>query len=518
MRSASLSPPEKVDTDLWLDEAIWGHRIYNEQTPWMTLLEMLGVLATRQGLKPFCEVDGFGGVEYRPVRRMALRNVLFNNPFLDEVERRGGSDHERWDAWLGEMKARAKGVGDDTDLSYLRRVFVARGESFTEFAEVVRLLRTTSIEGESNKRWTSKFAFPYGPSCLYPDLALRPSGELTLDRRFFARTGELLYLMLCRSGRGAELYERLQPLVLEPSSPWNRLVERMQPPAAGATSEAKTGFLPYARHPDFTALAGDLIAVLDAKLPGYDALPHLVDLVGLHLVLYILRRAAEWATEDGPTRLVLEIIAPKRTTVRDLAVESFAVNSRRSGKAINGYITEVVEQSASWRAACAMVDEDERTEAFLQALRQTVRADVPEGERSASPDRVLQWLRDTAQRRHGQHLGEAHAAYAQAIGLASRRGARRLRYAPSDQLLKTIVLTVVPDRMEFQRFLAVLWERYSLVIGSQQADYILKSGEGDRQSFDENARRLELRLESLGLLTRLSDACAFVESPIRGSR
>ncbi len=268
MRPARLPAPQKIDTELWLDEAIWGHRLYDEQTPWMTFLEMLGVLATQRGPAPFCEPDGLGGVAYVPARRMALRNILFNNPFLDEIKRRVGSDAARWEAWIARMKTEAEGVGDETDFSYLRKVFTARSESFAEFAEVVRLLRTTAIEGDSNKRWTSKFAFPYGPACLYPDLRLKPGGELDMDRRFFARTGELVYLMLCRSGRGPELYEALRPVVLDHTAPWNRLVERLQPPCTAPVIEARTGFLPYAQHLDFTAFAGDLITVLDAKLPG----------------------------------------------------------------------------------------------------------------------------------------------------------------------------------------------------------------------------------------------------------
>lgn len=518
MRPPRLPTPQKIDTEFWLDEAIWGHRLYDEQTPWMTFLEMLGVLATQTGPAPFSEPDGFGGVTYAPVRRMALRNILFNNPFLDEIKRRGGSDAARWEAWIARMKSEAEGLGDETDFSYLRKVFTARSESFSEFAEVVRLLRTTAIEGDSNKRWTSKFAFPYGPACLYPDLRLKQGGELDMDRRFFARTGELVYLMLCRSGRGPELFEALRPVVLDHNAPWNRLVERLQPTSGASAAEARTGFLPYARHLDFTAFASDLITVLDARLPGYDALPHLVDLVGLHLVLYILRRAAEWSPEDGPVRLVLEIVAPRRTTVRDLAIESFANNSRRTAKAVDGYITEVVAQSPGWRSACELVDEGERAEAMREVLRETVRVDAGDIDGGASPERVLQNLRDRAARRHGQHLGEAHAAYAQAIGLASRRGTRRVRYAPSDQLLKTLVLTVVRERMEFQQFLAALWERYRMVIGHHQAVDILTGGESDQKAFEDNARRLEMRLESLGLLTRLSDACAYVESPIRGAR
>ncbi len=516
----TLPTPASVDTDLWIDEAIWGHRLYDEQTPWMTFLEMLGVLVTSRGPAPFVEDDGYQGVGYEPVRRMALRNILFNNPSLDEIERKGVHDDARWGLWLERMK-KAEGLGERTDFSYLRRVFTARGTSFSEFVEVVRLLRTTAIEGDSNKRWTSKFAFPYGPACLYPDLRLK-AGELGMDRRFFARTGELVYIMLCRSGRGAELYQRLRPVVLDPASDWNRLVERLQPPdepaeAQGTKARLRTGYVPYADLPDFKAFADDLIAALDARLPGYDVLPHLVDLVGLHLVLYLLRRAAEWTRDDGPVRLVLEVVAPRRTTVRDLATESFAANGRRTGKAVDNFITERVARSAEWCAACEVVDEGARAEAMRSVLEALVRAD-PNSVSGADPERVLQGLRDFAQKRHAGHLGEVHSAYAQAIGLASRRGTRRLRYAPSDQLLETLVLTVVRERMEFQEFLATLWERYRMVIGSQQAAELLTGGEGDRKAFDENARRLEMRLESLGLLTRLSDACAYVESPVGGAR
>jgi hypothetical protein len=517
MRREVLTPPAKSPTELWIDEAIWGHRFYDEQTPWMILLELLLVLTTRRGVEPFCEEEG-GGLTYAPPRRLELRNILFNSPFLDEVQRRGGDDSARWSAWLSRMQQEAEGVPDGADFSYLRAVFSSRRDSFSEFVEVVRLLRTTAIEGDSNKRWTSKFAFPYGPACLYPDLRRKPTGEFDMDRRFFARTGELAYLMLCRSGRGAELHERLRALLLDPTRPWNRLVERLQPPGSGAPQDMRVGYLPYASLEDFSAFANDLLAALDAQLPGYDVLPHLVDLIGLHLALYILRRAAEWSPEEGPVRLVLEIVAPRKTTLRDLAIESFASNCRRSGKAVERYIAEVLERGDVWRAACALGDDAERAEALQAALRDVLRVEPGLIGGGADPNRVLEDLRERASRRHQQHLGEAHGAYAQAIGLASRRGTRRTRYAPSDQLLKTLVLTVVPERMEFQKFLQCLWERYHMVIGHHQAADILREGESDQRSFEDNARRLEMRLESLGLLTRLSDACAYVESPVRGVR
>lgn len=69
------------------------------------------------------------------------------------------------------------------------------------------LVRTTSLEVNSNKRWTSKFVFPYGKDCLYEDL---DKNATTNDRRFFGRTGEVLYLMLCRTQRKQELLAALK--------------------------------------------------------------------------------------------------------------------------------------------------------------------------------------------------------------------------------------------------------------------------------------------------------------------
>jgi len=44
---------------------------------------------------------------------------------------------------------------------------------------------------------------------------------------------------------------------------------------------------------------------------------------------------------------------------------------------------------------------------------------------------------------------------------------------------------------------------------------VLPAEDFDSSAFEDNARRLEQRLVSLGLLRRLSDACAYVENPYR---
>jgi len=458
---------------------------------------------------------------------MALRNIVFNNPHFDAILRQSADDGERWRAWLDKMGRQAKGIKGEAGFAYLRDVFPTvggRSDSFGDFVRVIGLLRTTAIEGDSNKRWTSKFTFPYGPASLFPDAGLKSDGTLSTDRRFFARTGELAYLMLCRSGRGEALYARLQRSVFDPRSAWNRLVERLQPTGASEGTESYVGYLPYASLPDYERLADDLLAVLDIGLPGYDALPHVVDLLGLHLVLYALRRAAEWVPGAAEPHLVLEIIAPKRTSVRDQAGESFQYNDGLGEHALMHFIEAEIERSDAWRAACTIEHDDERSVALARVLWEKARwkeaRDAAEAQPTAKrafyadPQEALDQLRAAAKRRYAGHLGHVHQSYAQAIGLASRRGTKRIRYAPSDQLLKTLVFAVVPKRMEFNQFLIALWERYRMIIGHAQAELVLPSDARDKDDFDQNVGRLEMRLASLGLLRRLSDACAYVENPM----
>ena len=90
-----------------------------------------------------------------------------------------------------------------------------------------------------------------------------------------------------------------------------------------------------------------------------------------------------------------------------------------------------------------------------------------------------------------------------------------MRYAPTDRLLKSLVLCCVNDRLEFNDFLALLHERYGMVVGDHQARSLINSGQADQEDFSDNATRLEERLASLGLLKRLSDSCAYVENPFQ---
>lgn len=493
--------------ELWIDEAIWGHRLHDEQTPWLAFLEFLTVLdAENRAGRALAEPAGPNTLRYQPNRMLHLRNVLFNNPRLLALPKESPDEESRWAQWLEDMAVNADGLGQRPNFGYVR----SRFSNFEDFVATVQLMRSTAIEGDSNKRWSSKFVFPYGPSAFYEDLNVKPN-SMTNDRRFFGRVGELVYLMLSRSGHAAELLEHLRPLVLSDDTAWNRLVRAFTPRDDDDRPSRGNSYLPYASLPEFATFAQDWLSVLRCRMPGYDGVPHLVDLLGLHVLLYKLRCAQRWIDPSVPVRLVLEVIAPKRTTIRDLASETYLENNHKSREAIDQYIRRMVDEAPEWQQALSSTDPFGEGARVMRSAVGWPDRDSYEG--APNPQSLRTALGEAAMRRHAGHVGNVHARYAAEVGLASRRGTRRIRYAPNDQLLGTLVLAVVPRRMEFQQFLSILYERYGFVIGHRQAQSYIDAGQSDQKAFEDNARRLELRLVSLGLLRRLSDACAYVENP-----
>lgn len=205
--------------------------------------------------------------------------------------------------------------------------------------------------------------------------------------------------------------------------------------------------------------------------------------------------------------MVCEIVAPRKTLVRELSLRSYGQNDALSTYAVEQFV-ERVRLSDAWKSA-------EESGAFVNCHR--VLQDAvwwgEDYEGANDPDQLLTELKREARKGHRQHQAQVHRSYGREIGLVSRRGTTRFGYAPTDQLMKTLLFATVERRMEFGDFLAHLFDKYGLVIGDREAERVLPADEFDRKSFQANARRLEQRLASLGLLRRLSDACAYVENP-----
>ncbi len=500
--------PEIRSVDFCVDENIWGHRLYDEQLPHLMVLEFLGALGSNLD-KPLRPHEGLDGTfKFWPQRQIRLRGLLFNNPYVESISNSALPDEEKWRQWFDKFDQGKTGNGDD-DMAYLRQSF----SSFDDFAKAIELLRASSFESRSNKRWSSKFVFPFGPDALYEDLQIDAKGKMSNDRRFFARTGELLYLMLTRAKRGAELGDILSQRLFDGEAPLNRLVKALQGPPQRADDARQSGYLPEVSNARFDLICEDWLSVLSRDMPIYDALEHLITISGLNMLLYFLERAKRISGDDEPVEIVCEIVSKERTKVRALSGDSYQYNQGLPAKAVRAHVESIRQEDAWVGATSSDFPDAERVKLMRERFQwPAVDGDDEEGSGN-SPDQLVNTLVTSALARHEQHVGKIHAAWSRAIGLSSRRLSRRTRYAPNDRLLKSIVVTIVDDSMQFDEFLAKAKQRYGLVIGDAEGGRLINAKQVDQEELSENRDNLEARLVGLGLVRRLSDSCSFVENP-----
>lgn len=501
---------------MWVDEAIWGHRFHNEQTPWIVMLEFLAVFMDRDRGRDGGNAPGEEGAnrpaagalqeEFPPgehewfiygiPKRPALRTLVFKNPHLGQIETHTDSDSARWDEWFQRM-------GGGTDHAHLRDRFL----SYRDFARVVEFFRNTSVEPHRRRRWSSRFLFPYGPDCVYADLKERRGALESSDRLFFARGGELLYLMLGRSGRRAELAGLVRDRLLNPDNTWNRLARTLVP--RGPDPEVVTldvGYLPHAKLPDYDLLADDWARLLGLALPGASVLDPLVRLTGLHMVLYHLRRShEEIGSKSGPT-IVLEIAAPRKTVLFGLSRDSHGENAKLARRAVEAYL-DAFRRGPEW-------DESASAEAAWKTLTDChLRWKPGKREHAGSPKALFDTFKEAALERNERHVASAVPVWSRSIGLSSARKGVGTWYHPDDAFLKALVLATVDGRKDYRAFLGNLHDRYGLVVGVPEAEKAFGRLPVDEKALSENASRLEHRLRALGLLRRLSDDCAYVVNP-----
>ena len=505
-------PQESVyrGLSMWVDEQIWGHRLWDSQSPWLLFLEFLNVAegAYREN-KLFDESGPNARLLFKPHRRLYLRNILFNSEVLVTIQERYRDSSTAWSHWLAWMTENSRGI-ERPDFSYLKPRF----HSFDRFAQLVRMIRSSAVESDSNKRWSSRFVFPFGPESLYDDLNISPSGTVGREYINFGRTGELLYLMLCRSSFAAELKPHFEAF-FQSKNPWNHLLRLFQPDAPEHLQDRGDSFLPYKSHPRFDCLGEDCLRLFSLGLPAFDVFQYLVSLGTLHVLLYQLSVAAERAERSKPVHFICEVVAPKKTLVRELSGLNYQQNNQLPQAAIELLIKQI-EGSEEWKDATQQPGAFVLCRNILQTrVRWPEVKDNGESDYDGAPEptQLMAELRRSAISRHRQHVSNIQRNYGRDVGLVSRRGTNTLRYAPTDPLLKALVLANVDHRAEYKEFLARIYQRYGFIFGDREAELVLDHEDFDQKAFRSNTQRLELRLGSLGVLRRLSDACAYVQNP-----
>ena len=481
-------------------EQIWGHRL-ERQPQSALLLEFLGMA---EGMlrenQLFVATEPGADASYAARKASYLRALVFCNPRLQAIaDKHRGADARAWDEWLADMRERSDGF----DYTYLRR----RIESLAELTSRISLVRGIIMDGSSSRKWTHQLLYPVGPDALFIPLSAAVGGR---DRVLFTRTGELAYLMVSRAKLSltSELATHVREL-LDGDGPKNRLLRGLIP-ASGQDFVNRGGgtYLPYRSHPAFDRLAEDLLAILRLRLPGHDALEHIRVLLPFHLYLYATQTAYAWTVGEQLHPMVFEILAPSMDVVRRASIESRETAEAAAVAAVRSLVEPAADAFLAEHSGAT----GEELADFLTTtfhLRPQDRSALP----IESVEEVRRAVRDMAESGVKDGVVEAMMGLGASAELITSEKTRKHRYAPSDRLLKALVLaTVVSPKEELAPVLRRWFDRYRIAIGTEEAPAVCASlyDEGD---FDRNHERLVRRLAGMGLARRMSDDCTYVINP-----
>lgn len=530
---------KQLNTDFIIDEVIWGHRIYDEQTPEMILLEFFSIFKYTWDNKTAFTIENSNTITYDVLINLNLRLILFLNPYLDLIYREKTTNKwSKWESYF--INSISKYKTNQSASSWIEKIKSKlckdpqnpTDEEFKTFAEIIFLLRGVSFEYESNKRWTSKFLFPLGENALFCDMGVRASRresekniEVSVDRRFFARTGEILYLLLSRAQKKAHLAKKLHEVFFERKKfILNSYIDILQAdPEEKRTQIFDASFLPNYSTDLYDNLCDDIIAILDLTITREDKFFYICQIVSLYLIIYVLDRSCTIQDIINDYDFVCEIVTKNNTKVRSLAANVFRRNNTLQVAALDSYIknTQASLESLQFNNK-DLTDSDKFNilkEAFFtdsskesKTIKELYAKLSPAGFNSVLDDFIKE-----AENRHKKHMGKVHQSYGKRIGLVSAVRTNKFRYILSDSLLKTLVLCRVSDKVPLHDFLNDIYKRYHIVIGPDQAKPYIDDKKCDFDDFSYNVEALKNKALSLGLLKTLSDSCSYVINPFKAN-
>jgi hypothetical protein len=530
MKLTRVPFPSHLDRTALVDELIWGHRLRDDQTAWLLILEMLNVAeACLRAGDVLADMGSAYAPEAKPRLRVRLRNLLFRlNQKAAELAaavQAGVIDSDQaWDTWLVHAREEYEGPGT-ADYTPLRHRF----DDFIQFERAVDLIRSTAIGGlEGQKSIWNRFIFPIAPEALFWEVSIKTSGgESRPDHtaNSFTRAGTLLHIMLARSGSASTLRKQLSAF-LDRDSQGRRLVKLLQIDEPADERNSPRTYLPFASHHRFDKLGEDFASILALKAPDNDKLQWLAPLAALHLSLYHAEVAGEQILEKTlPLPLVCEIVASRKTPVREASINSFLDNSDLARQAVDKFL-DAAFSSSEWTQLLSdestpVAEKTERARAFIRRTLNPPAAELGDPDDTRQPEQLRQEITQFFRDRHRREFSKVHSEYGKEAGLVSKRATNRYRYAPTDLLLQSIIFANVPDETPLESFLDRLFLRYGIVIGQRQQAALEAAGYSETaetissQAFRNNQNRLEARLKSMGMLRRLSDSQAYVVNPLQ---
>ncbi len=524
---------DKKSSNLY--EEIWGHRFKNGQTSHECMLEFLNVLRGTN--------YQFNSKGYFRRKSIALRQFVFKEDLKNYFEQM------------------------PSEVSQLISKVLPDDQNRQEF--VRDLLRSYTIV-ERKRSWYAKFLFPIHEELLFVELRSNIKQErIGIERNFFARGGELYYLMLSKAENDRakeEIGKKIKDILTKSNSAIGEIARIINETAAtketGVTYYAEDNhlaplepsdrdypYLPAGHCPYYDKMTKHVQSLLRVNIEETEMLYLFNTLISLHVINYILRRAHHGCTQCSseitctPEIFVDCHIGSENPEIRRLSSKHFKRMELRIRSKVTQHLDSRLQQifnkrfneeNRSMMEGYLSLGEDIKEAFYYKSLRKPNRDKIDgllkKGQQIVKGDKskkeeimnkvynlIREGLESVVLKQADKNFIPIHKAIAKEIGLAGYKVGENYRYTLSDNVVKVMVLSLLRpgDKMEFSDFVNRVWENFGLIIGLNEADHtgIYKESKLNIKYFEDNLDQFRIRLKNNGLLREYSDATAMVKNP-----
>ena len=436
--------------------------------------------------------------------------------------------------------------------------------------EQVRSLMKSFTVVESGRSWFARSLFPVHDRFLLFESRRVTNKDLnnaenyddgmrTSDRNFYARGGEIYYLMLSAGTEGHPerrefIGNRIEDLMKCEKS-LGQLAELIDNAWKNNKDEryGDLGWLPDKNCVSYRLASEDMYNFLSCKMDQTNAIELMSHLVGFHLIQMLYRKTNQASqnsfttlpSSDDPyrPRIPIDCIASSdNRAIRDVSMSFFKAQGDNQEKGVRAYIRNRVnawvdyflsnilnniksEQLSSPQTKLLLNELNKKAKEFFN-IKELRGNNFDDGFRIIQRDdlkpkeaieRFINLLIEIQLERFRKTTMGIHGKIGRGIGLIAPKTGRGARYVLGSRLTEALVSSIVPpgEEIEFTRFVGELYERYGLIIGPVQArqSELLKYRQIDRQFYKDNEQAFRRQLHNAGLLHEFSDATAIVVNP-----
>ena len=508
-----------------VQEYMYGHRILNEQVPYMIVLEALTVYASKKRGSTIVSSGYHEKFIYEVPYREKLRFLLFQDRNLEQIisdtKIPPSNKFKRWKESVN--KQYQPSTENNKAFDYLEEIF----DSLHNLHQAVKLLKSLELDIINSRRWTSRFLSMSGPDMILPDFNIK-GNNWSYDRRFFARGGELIYLMLNRSSHAKQVKKLIEDTFLNKDDQINKIARKLsgqqedkkndltsdnksEPSDSQENnkiniSQATIGYLPYHYHESYDLIASDWCKILESQLPKQLKFEPLFRITGINLLGYLIARTKAIRGAEEPTYIIADLTDGENRKIREAAKTNFNQHRFEAQNAVKCYIETILSENDRWKSALESNNIGEAKKAIKDCFYTKELEEKAESVEKLKDDFV-----NLANKRSRNNINDFLLPLSRNSGLVTTRQGIGPWFAIDDKLLVALVLASVDEAVELQDFLACLHKKYGLIIGPVEARKAF--GEIRTEAYNTNLVALEKRLTQLSLTKRLSDDCAFVMNP-----